>query len=358
MLKKADPPARGDDPRPAEPSLFERLRARHDWLDHLVRAGARYTERHGDHYAAAVTYFSILAMFPLLMVGFAGAALFLRSNPEMITQIQAEVTKAVPGDLAATLNEVISSAIQSAGTVGVLGLLVALYSGLGWMGNLREALSEQWGQRHDPPKLVRKLLVDLAALLGLGLALVLSVAVIAIGGLAPTIVEWLGLGGLTWLSPLIVLASVVVSLLASSLVFLWVIARLPREPVTWRSAAKAAVAAAIGFQLINRVMVVYLDGVTDSPTGALFGPVLGLMVFIFTVSRFLLFLTAWAATAKENEQLLPPEPPPPAVIRTEVTVRGGAGPATTAGLVGAGAVAGLLGGGLLLGGRRSGRRAP
>ena len=71
----------------------------------------------------------------------------------------------------------------------------------------------------------------------------------------------------------------------------------------------------MGLYAINQVMVAYLGGVTNSPTGALFGPVLGLMVFIFTVSRLLLFLTAWAATAKENEVHLLPEPPPPAVIQ-------------------------------------------
>jgi len=340
---------------PAKPSKLAELRTRHEWLDHLVRAGERYTERHGDHYAAAITYFSVLAMFPLLMVGFAGGALFLRNNPDLITLIQSKVAEAVPGELSTTLNQVITSAIKSAGTVGVVGLAVALYSGLGWMGNLREALSEQWGQREPAPKLLRKLGVDLLALLGLGLALLVSFAITAAGGLARKIVEWLGLQDLTWLFPLIKLTAGVLGILANALVLLWVLARLPRERVTLRSAGRAALVGPVGLYLINQVMVAYLGGVTSSPTGALFGPVLGLMVFIFTVSRFLLFLTAWAATAKENEVVLPPEPPPPAVIQTDVVIRGGAGPSTAAGLVGAGAVAGLLGGGILTG-RLLGRR--
>ncbi|HEX4360925.1 MAG TPA: inner membrane protein YhjD [Pseudonocardia sp.] len=328
--------------QPGKPSKIAELRRRHEWLDHLMRAGASYTENHGDHYAAAITYFSVLALFPLLMVAFAAGALFLRHNQDLLFQIEGSIAKAVPGDLSKTLTGVIDSAIKSAGTVGVVGLLVALYSGLGWMSNLREALSSQWGQREDPPKLVRKLIVDLLALLGLFLAMLVSFAVIAVGGLAPHIVKFLGLDGLTWLSPLIRLVVVVVSLLANALVFLWVIARLPREPVTWRSAAKAALAAAVGFQVINQIMVFYLAKITNSPTGALFGPVLGLMIFIFTVSRFLLFLTAWAATARENMVETPVEVPGPAVIRTAVTVREGLGSGVTAGLVGVGAVAGLL----------------
>jgi membrane protein len=310
--------------KPAKPSKIAELRGRYEWLDHLMRAGQSYTDNHGNHYAAAVTYFSVLALFPLLMVGFAVGALILASHLDLLNEIKDRITSAAPGGLGATLANVVDSAVRSARTVGLLGLLVALYSGLGWMSNLREALSAQWGQRVESPKLLRKLGVDLLALIGLGFALLLSIAVIAIGGLAPHIVQWIGLADVHWLSPLIRSVSPVLSLLASALVFLWVIARLPRAPVTWRSAAKASLAAAVGFQVISQVMVVYLARVTHSPTGALFGPILGLMIFIFTVSRLLLFLTAWAATSKENQIA---EPPGPAVIHSEVTVRGGPGPA-------------------------------
>jgi membrane protein len=276
------------------------------------------------------------------MIAFAAAGFVLANDEALLTQIQQSIVAAAPAGIGGLLNDVINQAIAQRQAVGIIGLLGALYSGLGWMSNLREALSSQWGQRNDPPPLLRKLAVDLLALIGLGLALVASFAVIAIGGLAPQIVKFLGLDGLTWLSPVIRLVVVVVSLLANALVFLWVIARLPREPVTWRSAAKAALAAAVGFQVINQIMVFYLAKITDSPTGALFGPVLGLMIFIFTVSRFLLFLTAWAATAKENMVEAPIAAPGPSVVRTELTLSNRPSSGVTAGLVGAGAVAGVL----------------
>ncbi|WP_028938325.1 inner membrane protein YhjD [Pseudonocardia spinosispora] len=329
--------------KPEKPSKIAELRKQHEWLDHLLRAGESYTVNHGDHYAAAITYFSVLALFPLLMVAFAAVAFFLRANQDLVTQLKMQITQNAPG-MGDMLGSVIDQAIRSAGTVGVIGLLVALYSGLGWMTNLREALSEQWGQRDEPPTLLRRLVADLLALIGLGIALVVSAAVSAVGGLAKQIVGWLGLESVTWLTPLISLAGWVAGLLASALVFLWVIARLPREPVTWRSAAKAALIGAVGFVVIQRIMVFYIVSVTSSPAGAAFGPIIGLLVFIFTVSRFLLFLTAWAATAKENMIEEPPPAPSPAVIRTEVTVGGGVGAGVTAGLVGAGALAGLLGG--------------
>ena len=71
------------------PSLLTRFRSRHTGFDHLVRAGERYTETHGNHYAAAITYFSILALVPLLMVAFASVALVLQSNPDLLAQLKA-----------------------------------------------------------------------------------------------------------------------------------------------------------------------------------------------------------------------------------------------------------------------------
>jgi membrane protein len=330
---------------PAEPTALEKARERAPWLDHLVRAGARYTDRHGDHYAAAITYFSVLALVPILMVAFAVAGFILRSQPDLLAQIQAGITAQVPGQLGDTINQVIQQAIGSAGAVGAFGLVGALYSGIGWMSNLREALSEQWAQPPETPNVVKKTLFDLLALVGLGLALVLSFAVSAAGNaFGALLLDLVGLGDQGWARFLLGVFAVILGLAANWLVFMWVIARLPRAPVAARSAVKAAVIGAIGFEVLKQVMQVYLSSVTSSPAGAAFGPIIGLMVFAFFMSRFILFVTAWAATAKENEQDEPVDVPAPAIIRPEVVVRSGPSPAAAAGLVGAGAaLGGLLG---------------
>ena len=77
--------------QPNRLSMLARFRALHAGLDHLVRAGERYTETHGSHYAAAITYFSILALVPLLMVAFASVALVLQSNPDLLAQLKANL---------------------------------------------------------------------------------------------------------------------------------------------------------------------------------------------------------------------------------------------------------------------------
>ena len=183
------------------PSRLTRFRSRHAWLDHLVRAGERYTETHGSHYAAAITYFSVLALVPLLMIAFASVALVLLSKPDLLAQLKGEIGKALPAGLDQTLTPVIDQAMTSAATVGVFGLLFALVSGLGWMSNFRDALSVQWGHGQNPPtSYLRRLGADLASLIGLGLAIVLSfgLTVIASGGFTGRILGYLGLGSAGW----------------------------------------------------------------------------------------------------------------------------------------------------------------
>jgi membrane protein len=116
--------------QPTTLSWLERLRRRHPWLDHLVRAEERYTGRHGDHYAAGVTYFSVLALVPLVMVAFAVSALVLLANPDLLARLKDSIGASLPAGLDQTLNPIIDQAVASATTVGVIGLLFALYSGL------------------------------------------------------------------------------------------------------------------------------------------------------------------------------------------------------------------------------------
>jgi membrane protein len=126
-----------------------------------------------------------------------------------------------------------------------------------------------------------------------------------------------------------------------------VIARLPREHATLRSAARAALFGAVGFEALKTIMVYYLTSVTASPSGAVFGSFLGLLVFVFFASRFLLFVTAWAATSRENEQELPVPVPEPPVLHSEVVLRKGPTAATALSLLGVGALTAWLGGRVL-----------
>ena len=70
---------------PAKPGILDRLRARFGWFDHVMRAYERFDERKGDFFAAGLTYYTIFALFPLLMVGFAAVGFVLSRRPELLT---------------------------------------------------------------------------------------------------------------------------------------------------------------------------------------------------------------------------------------------------------------------------------
>lgn len=345
-------PAAEQEDKSDRPSMIVRLRERYEWLDHIVRAATRYTERHGNHYAAAITFFSVLSLVPLVMIGFAVAGYVLFFQPELLQELRNGIAENVPAGLDQILNPIIDQAIASRTAVGVIGLLAALYSGIGWMSNLREALSEQWAQVPATPVMPKRLLFDLLALFGLGVALVGSFAITGLGsGFAETLLGLVGLADEEWARVLLGVIGFLLGLLANWLVFMWVIARLPREHATLRSAAKAALLGAIGFEVLKQVMTYYLASIAMSPSGVVFGSFLGLQVFVYFTSRFVLFVTAWAATSRENEQEKPVPVPGPAVIHSDVTVRSGPTGGTALGLLGAGLAMGLLGGSVLRGRR-------
>ncbi|WP_431955906.1 inner membrane protein YhjD [Nocardia lijiangensis] len=298
-------------------AIERRVQAR-PWLDHLIRAGGRYQRQRGDHYAAGITYFTVLSLFPLLMVAFAVAGFVLAGNQQLFQELQDKIVENMPGELGTQLNSLIDQAVRSRSTVGVLGLLAGLYTGLGWMANLRAALTEQWEQKVEEGNWLRTKLSDLGALVGLGLAFVVSLGLssLASSDLGAQLLARFGLDDLPGARLLLTLLSILFALLASWAVFAWIIARLPREPVTLASAAKAALLAALAFEVFKFVASIYLQIVLRSPAGAAFGSIIGLMVFSYITYRIILFATAWAATAAENEP--EPLPPEPAVIRPRV----------------------------------------
>ncbi|WP_197382303.1 inner membrane protein YhjD [Mycolicibacterium mengxianglii] len=339
-------PAPPDDGKPDtdKPSILERFRARWPWFDHVMRAQQRYTDSKGDFYAAGITYFTIFALFPLLMVTFAVAGFVLASRPELLSEVQGWIRSSVSGDMGDQLVALIKSAIDSRATVGVIGLATAAWAGLGWMANLREALSQMWGLfRNEPAGFLRTKLSDLLALLSTFVALVLTLALSALGngGLMRRVLAFIGIRDVPGLGVGLQLASLVMSLVVSWLLFTWMIARLPRESISFRSSIRAALLAAVAFEIFKQIASIYLKSVVTGPAGATFGPVLGLMVFAYITARLVLFATAWAATSRDNLREDVVAPPEPAVINTRVMTRPGIGPLQAAAAVTAGAVGAL-----------------
>ncbi|MEJ5928330.1 YhjD/YihY/BrkB family envelope integrity protein [Corynebacterium sp. H128] len=325
-----------------DPGFVDKLRLKWEWFDHIMRMNERFGTMGGNQYAAGITYFSVLSMFPILMLLFAALGFALANNQELLAEVQARIGDMASGQLGETLNEILATAIDQRGAIASIGTLTALWSGLGWMNNLRYGASKMW--KVDPTK--QSFLVakgkDLVGLIGLLVSLVVAFGVTAVGssGLTDRFVERIGLGHIPGIFIITYLIAVVIGLLANFLVFLWLIKYLPRTKVPMRSAIHAAIIGAVAFELFKQLASMFFSNGLSNPAGATFGPIIGVMVLLYFIWRILLYCSAWAATTKESLAMTIVEVPEPAVIRVRNEVREGSPKSTW---VGVGAVMGLAG---------------
>jgi membrane protein len=310
-------------------SRLARLRARHRWLDRLARAVAGYRERNGDHYAAAITFFSVLSLVPLLMVGASVAGFVVAGNQELLARLDQVIGTNVPGAFRATVRTVVETVIEERGKFGVFGLLVAIYSGWSWISNLRDAATAMWKQPPPQRSFLRNVVADVATLLGLGVALLVSVGLTALGGaVGHQVLVLLDLDRTSWAPTLLTIGAPVLAVVVNAFVLLWILARLPRQAVPFRGVVSAALVGAVGFEILKHLGNLYLVLISHSPAVATLGGFVGLLLFAYLVARLFLLVTVWAAVGKRASSTL-----------GEDGSQGDAAGNTVAGLLGAGAAA-------------------
>ncbi len=109
------------------------------------------------------------------------------------------------------------------------------------------------------------------------------------------------------------------------LIFGFLLVRLPKADVTRGVAVRGALLASVGFEILKLFGTYYIAHVATSPTAGIFGSIIGVLVWLNLVFRFLLYCTAWTATA--TDPALEPDGPVPAAV---ARARRGGGPAAPA----------------------------
>jgi membrane protein len=303
----------------SRPSLLRRLRDKHRWLDNLSSTLSRYIEYNGDHYAAAITYYSLLSLVPLIMISVALISFVIAGDATMAGDLHRVIVQALPRSLATEVNDLLNKVIENRGQFGILGLVVAVFSGWSWISNVRDALTAMWGQDKPDVSIIRMVVTDVLNLIGLGAALVFSFALTAVGsGLNDLGLRMFGLEDTGFARTAFAVSTVVLALLTDCLVLLWIIARLPRRPVRFRYALRGALYAAVGFEVLKQLGNLYLRLLSRSPTVVAFGALIGLLVFIYLAARMLLLTTVWTAMRTVRDAPTALHAPPPAVIRPTV----------------------------------------
>jgi membrane protein len=279
---------------------WRRQRDRRPWLDHLARGYRRYKGNNGDQLAAAITYFSFLALFPMLLLGISIAGYVLVGHQQLLTELTDSIERNVPVAIGDQVKDLINVSLQRRGTLGVVGLLGIGYAGLGWIANLRTGIQLVWNCKPVSENPIKAKLEDLLALVGLSLGILVSLTLTAGGtAVAGKLIELAGLQGTPGLGTAVATVGILLAVAADTAVFAWLFVRLPRRPVRVRSVLRGALFAAVGYELLKLLGTYYLARVGANGAYGAFAGIAGLMIWIDLVSRFMLFSAAWTATAPQ-----------------------------------------------------------
>jgi membrane protein len=285
---------------------IERLRKRRPFVDHVLRMAEHYTLVKGSLQAGAITYFGFLSFFPILALAFAVIGYVAGVYSGAPKDLVRAISDVLPGMVSAREAEgkiAISDLQAAAPGIFTVGLLVMLYSGLGWISAMRDALLVVFERPPDEqPSFVKGKLRDLVALILLGVVLILSVAVSGgITSLAEPILDFLQLeAGAT---PLLWVLALILGLAANSVLFFAFFKLLgdPEEPM--RSLWSGALLGAVGFELLKQVSRFLIASTTDQPAFKAFGIALILLVWINYFSRVVMYAAAWAHTSAEAREI-------------------------------------------------------
>ncbi|WP_228181706.1 YihY/virulence factor BrkB family protein [Streptomyces anulatus] len=275
--------------------LVARLMETHVW-----RSYERLDRVHWARLAAAITFISFLALFPLIAVGAAVAAALL--SDEQVDTIKDKLADQVPG-ISDQLG--IDGLIANAGTVGLVAGALLLFTGVGWVGSMRECLRAVWElddvQEANP--VVAKV-KDAVLLVGLGGAVLATVAVSSIGSVAVGRTADLigipedGAGGV-----LLRVAALAVAVVADFLLLLYLLTLLPGVEPPRRRLVVAALLGAVGFELLKLLLGSYMREVAGKSMYGAFGVPIALLLWINFTAKLLLFCAAWTATGSKDEEV-------------------------------------------------------
>ncbi|MDX2673442.1 MULTISPECIES: YihY/virulence factor BrkB family protein [Streptomyces] len=274
--------------------LVARLMETHAW-----RSYERLDRVHWARLAAAITFISFLALFPLIAVGAAVAAALL--SDKQLDTIKDKLADQVPG-ISDQLG--IDGLVANAGTVGLVAGALLLFTGVGWVGSMRECLRAVWElddvQGANP--VVAKV-KDAVLLVGLGGAVLATVAVSSIGSMAVGRTADLigipdgGAGGV-----LLRVAALAVAVVADFLLLLYLLTLLPGVEPPRRRLVVAALLGAVGFELLKLLLGSYMREVAGKSMYGAFGVPIALLLWINFTAKLLLFCAAWTATGSKDEE--------------------------------------------------------
>jgi membrane protein len=284
-------------------NALPRAREKRPFLDHLVRMYGRYQADGGDRLAAAVTFYWFLSLFPILLLAISLLGYVYGDDaPQHVTRA---LSGYLPDQLVETIGDTLADAKGKAGVIGLVGLLL---SGLGWVDGLREAIRSIWHQNVKAGNLITRKLVDIVVLVGLFATIAASVVITgATTAATDYVIDLLGLSDSLGATVFTQVLTYVLAAVADTMLFVYMFTRLPKVSTPFRKIVKSALFGAVGFEIIKFAGAFYVARTTSKgeATYGAFAVVVGLLLFLNLISRWILLTAAFAVTKPYDSDALP-----------------------------------------------------
>jgi membrane protein len=251
---------------------------------------AKFFADRGTHLAAMIAYYALLSFVPLTFLAFSLLGFFGRADES--SYLVQELSRIFPRSSVSSIVKAVNTIRANSATLGIVGLVILLWSSLSLFGALESAMNIVYG-RPNRSFLRGK---ALATVIMLGLLILLF---------AGLVVASLGNAELHRHAPAAVGGSVsayVLSILASTLaVFVFLLAvyfLLTNVEHTLRDVLPGAVLATVVLELTFQALPVYLRLSQDSPGLQAFGGPAILLVWLYVMAIVIVFgaeVNWWAA---------------------------------------------------------------
>ncbi|MFN2146376.1 MAG: YihY/virulence factor BrkB family protein [Anaerolineales bacterium] len=255
------------------------------------RVMASFTEHGNVRHAAALSYYTLFSMFPLMLFLVYIASLFFPS--EASRQVLAAYLESFFPVGATNLEKILEQTWEARGSIGIVAGLGLLWGGSSIFSIMEISLSRIW--RSSPRDFWRRRLLGALSVLALVITFLAS---FSIGPFTNLLLE--SSGGLRWV------VGYMMELTTLTITFMIIFRVYPNEHVYWGAAFAGAFSSAVMLMIAKLGFRTYTSSVLDR-SGLLYGSVtwfMTLALWIYLVGVLILFGAEFAAAFQHRQQVL------------------------------------------------------
>jgi membrane protein len=259
-------------------------------LGTLGNALGGFNEANAGHVAAALAYYTMFSLFPMLLALIAVGSFFLERE-QVQQQVVQSITQVAPIS-AELIRSNVEQVLQRRGTVGVVGLVGLIWSGTGVFTVLLDHINRAWARAERRSFLQERLLGLGIGILGIVAALLmLSFLSTPVLNILPRLELRVGGRVAIFNRPVWTLISSGLPVLLTFLAFLALYRWGPNTDVGWSEAAWPALFVALTWDVAKRVFAWYVssDLVQYRLVYGSLGAVVALLLWIYVSSMLVLF---------------------------------------------------------------------